>query len=368
MIVVEIQNSWQMDQLRLYRYRTRFREYYYNHVIAEVFKKASRRYLGDDLIIFFNDNHFSNVDNLDYRALHEFLIKFFRTVKFVSDGVYDYTLAPDYFSAAERINNGSSEFVARLLTQPISRPAVPAKMFGYHILRPDAHRLGMLVEFQRQDLLQHVDVRLGFRSQEFGAPEYRRASNIDLVCFDFDIGYRELCELIDSLLQGDRTHFKDGRTHKGPAYLQQDLNKSQYADYAIEIIGSSTVADHVYIMDEKLYRCFVSNTPYIPVASANMLAGLHALNFRSFAQCWDESWDKIDESMMPAKLQQIAQTCRYIVDNYSTADIAKITQQSTDHNRWVMEHYEEVENIPAVDKMIEIFTGLAIKNNDKISN
>jgi hypothetical protein len=358
MIFVEIQNSWQIDLFRIYRNRGAFKDAYFNHVLAEVFKQSSQHdSLQDDLIIFFSDNHFCNVDNLDYKRLHAILLKHFKTVSFVSDGSYDFYLDPEYWSIADRINVGHGKFV-KMFLQSVNQSVPnnpPSKMFGLHILRPDVHRLGILVELWRRDLLAHTDVRLGFRSHEFGNTEYRRSGNVDSVCFDFDICHRELYELIDSLPQGDRINFKDNETYRGDENIKKDIEKSQYRDFAIELICSSSIHDNVYISDEKMLRACLMKLPFIPIASRRTIRILNAVGYRTWNQLWDESWDDYSEVWLPTKIRAIADTCADIVSRYQVQQIPILTKETVEHNlkHLLYGFYDPIHRMENVDRFLD---------------
>lgn len=333
MIFVEILNSCQLDLIRIYKYRHDFNEYYYNLVVAEVFKAANRPRPNEDLIIFFCDNHYCNIDNLDYKKLHRFLRKFFRTVSFVTDNVYDYCADPEVWAPAIHINANLKLF-AKLSLKNLSlsrRDTLPGKMFGLHILRPDTHRLGLLVELHRQGILDNVDVRLGFRSHEFTQIEFRRSCNIDSVCFEFDICHRDLFQLIDSLPFGGRLHYRDNSC-QGIEQVKKDVGKNQHSDFAIELVCASSINDHIFGFDEKIARPMILKQPFIYVASANTYKLLNYLGFQTFSHIWSESWDQYKESWLVPKIKEIAQTCKNIVDRYSINQVIELAQPQTEKN------------------------------------
>lgn len=332
MILVQIQNSWQLDLVRLYKHRSDFKTYYYNLVVSEVFQKSGHRRLGTDLTIFFCDNHYCNVDNLDYKKLHCFLCQFFCSVSFVSDNPYDLKFDPDYWSLAEHQNADRGLFVAMSAAMP-SINAVATKMFGLHILRPDTHRLALLVALHRQGLLPHVDVRLGFRSNEFTMLEYRRSSNIDTVCFDFDIAPRELFDLIDSLPEGDRNNFQDNATTQGRDHVAKDTEKNLLSGhFAIELVCASSVHDHVVDFGEKIMRPMLCRQPFVWISSADSNRRLADWGFKTFNEFWNESWDHYEEEWLPTKIDEIAKTCKHIVDTYEINDIKNLCRHIVTHN------------------------------------
>jgi hypothetical protein len=348
MILVEIQNSWQLDLVRLYKSRGDFKKYYWNLVIAEVFGKSGSKGLRQDLTIFFNDNHFCNVDNLDYKNLHAFFRNFFRTVVFVSDNPYDAALDPDYFTwlfdnkSLTDIANQLTErqlFYDMCLQQDVSLPDVPKKMFGLHLLRPDVHRLGLLVALHRKGLLEHVDVRLGFRSEEFGNPEYRRSSNIDTVCFEFDICHRDLFDLIDNQPMGDRINFQDNAAYRGIDHIRQDSKKNIYhTKFAIELVCASSIHDHVFDQGEKILRPMILRQPFIWLASANSLRILKNEGTDIFDNIWDVSWDRYTEGWLPTKIDEVVKTCEFILTNFTIESVKEATRPGVENNFDMIEH------------------------------
>jgi hypothetical protein len=361
MNIVSIQNSWQLDLIRIHKYRSTFKDYYYNHVVAEVFKQTNGNF--NELLVFFNDNHFCNADNLDYRRLHKFLKKFFKIVSFVSDGLYDWVIDPEYFSPCTPIEYNLGIFIEKTIEISQNLDHRPNKMFGLHILRPDLHRLGILIEFSRQGLLEYTDVRLGFRSWEFGAPEYFRASNIDFTCLEFDISYKELFELIDSLSPGDRVNFRDNATYPGDLLVEQDIKKNYYRDYAIDIVCTSTINDNVGIADEKLLRPILLKQPFIPVASANYINAFTTIgNFKSYSELWDESWDSLTEINVVDKIKKISSTCKQIVSNYTIDSVVENSKSICEYNYDLLVAGKHT--LPSLEEMVILCKNFVIKNEN----
>jgi hypothetical protein len=340
MILVEIQNSWQLDLVRLYRHRKDFKKYYSNLVVTEVFVESGAEGLGQDLTVFFSDNHFCNVDNLDYKKLHKFLSQFFRTVSFASENPYDTVLDPEYFTLAANRNDPShKKLFYDLCRQRTKNPDVlPEKMFGLHVLRPDVHRLGLLVELHRQGMLEHTDVRVGFRSEEFSNPEYRRSSNIDTVCFEFDICHQDLFRLIDSLPLGDRINFQDNATYRGKDHVTKDAEKCDaHSKFAIELICASSIHDHVWDHGEKIRRPMILKQPFLWLGPADCMRVLKLEGADIFDDVWDVSWDQYTESWLPTKIHLMVRTCEYIVKNFDVTAIKDQTLKGVEHNFEMLE-------------------------------
>jgi hypothetical protein len=337
MITVVVENSWPFDLIRIYRYRHDFKKHYYDYVVSKVFSECGRSGIGDDLAVIFSDNHFSNIHDLDYKLLHQFLLRFFRSVQFATDNLLDWAQDPGYWTMASDIAPVKAThyyFTHATCTQLPTAPIQPQKMFGLHFLRPDTHRLGLLVSLYRAGLLDYVDVRVGVRSHELGSPEYRRRCNIDFVCDDFDISPKELLDLIDRMPMGDRTNFRDNATYQGLDHVQKDVEKNAAnGQFVIELVCSSTCHDGVYTVCEKILRPMLLGQPWIYIGSADWYKISKRQHVSTFSEFWDESWDSLREDRLPEKIRCIVKTCEDIVDRYDLTCLMDSMTAALDNNR-----------------------------------
>jgi hypothetical protein len=322
-----------MDHMRYHKHRHDFNLKYFDHIVAEVFKKITNKFqFNQELTVVFEDNHFSNVECLDYKKLHQFLLTFFQSVTFKSENPHDCKLAPDFFTwliISDRAAQQHEFMVVEFTKMPstLTFDSIE-KMFGLHILRPDLHRFGMLIELHRKNLLKHVDVRLGFDRRDLGMLEYRRTSNFDLACWEFDITHKELLELIDSLPQSDRRDFGDDGRHTvavdlaAENYKKMELNKK----FAIELICHSTFNDFINNIDEKFLRAVFLKQPFIYITSRDQYTILKNFGLQTFDNLWDESWDDLSAEFIAEKIKRIAETCDHIIKTYTIAEVFELTR------------------------------------------
>jgi hypothetical protein len=289
---INIQNSWEIDLIRHVQYPYDSKRYYDAIVLARVFSEAQPMHLQGPLEIHFIDNHFSNIDNLNYQQLHNTLSKFFNPVVFLSDNPYDQNLAPDYFKFQfdSELRGHSKKFLADSLKQchPFEFHS-DMMMFGLHILRPDVHRLGILVQFARESLLPITDCRLGFDRAPLMADERWRSSGIDLCCKMMQISHLEVLDLIDHLPKSDRSFLNKGQDIRSGAFHHKDLEKSNLnKNFLIEIICQSSAVNNVSIQNEKIERCLVTGQPFILLGNKHAYQNLKQVGFRTYDSIWNE--------------------------------------------------------------------------------
>ena len=108
---------------------------------------------------------------------------------------------------------------------------------------------------------------------------------------------------------------------------------------------------------EKLYKCLIAGTPFIPVGQFQSYKFLRSLGLKFNYGDLDLSWD--DD---PGNLTRLQGIIRLIKDlkNYTTSDIVEMTQHSTDHNIemiWSGEFYRRCQdhNSTVRDHILEKF-------------
>lgn len=80
---------------------------------------------------------------------------------------------------------------------------------------------------------------------------------------------------------------------------------------------------------EKLYKCLIAGTPFIPVGQFETYKHLSMLGLKFDYGKLDLSWDNDPGNL--SRLASIVETIKTLKE-YSTADIVDMTQDSTDHN------------------------------------
>jgi hypothetical protein len=343
---IKIQNSWEIDLVRHVQHPYDAKRYYDSIVLARVFAEAQSTHLQGPLEIHFIDNHFSNIDNLNYQQLHNTLSKFFSPVVFFSDNPYDQVLAPDYFEfqVESELLDHSRKFMADSLKQchPFEFHN-NMMMFGLHILRPDVHRLGILVQLARENLLSMTDCRLGFNRAPLMADECWRSSGIDLCCKMMQISHLEVLDLIDRLPKSDRSFLNKGQDIRSNAAPQMDLEKYNLnKNFLIEIICQSSVGNNVLISDEKIKRCLVTGQPFILLSNKHAYRHLKKYGFRTYDSIWNEDWDELEFEQLQTKIAKIGSVCKQLAQNYTVEELFLKTKEIRDHNyNFVQEHFDE---------------------------
>jgi len=343
---IKIQNSWEIDLVRHVQHPHDSKHYYDAIVLARVFSQAQPTHLQGPLEIHFIDNHFSNVDNLNYQQLHNTLSKFFNPVVFLSDNPYDQILAPSYFnyqedpSGAEHLTNYELAFMKQCEPFEWHRAMI---MFGLYVLRPDVHRLGILVQFARENLFSMTDCRIGFDRAPLMADERWRSSGIDLCCKMMQISHLEVLDLIDRLPKSDRSFLNKGQDIQFGASHQMDLEKNNLnKNFLVEIICQSSVADNVLGHNEKISRCLMTGQPFILLANKHAYQNLRKFGFRTYDSIWNEDWDELEFEQLETKITKIGSVCKQLAQDYTVEELFLKTKEIRDHNyNFVQEHFDE---------------------------
>lgn len=342
MNTVTIFNSWILDQCRNIRYPNDVKHYYFDRIVSSVFKQAD---INVPLEIYFQDNHFSNIEYLDYKELHKVLLKYFPSVKFYSDNSIDHLLAPDYFEFC--ISPGLYSDMSFFLHNSFNEDNAVSwhdnkKMFGIAFTRPDIHRFSILAEFKNRNLFPYANCKIGFDRSDLIADEHWRSSAIDLACKTMNISHTEMLDLVDYIPKSDdRLHrnnskfFSNSVNPRPVLKLNIDKNKSNN-DYVIEVVLSSAITDNIFANSEKDERAITLKQPFIIVGSQHFYRRLHAMGFQTFSKFWDESWDDLPFNKLEEKMLRIGKTCEDIVKNYTNKDIFDITRDIVEHNYKVM--------------------------------
>jgi hypothetical protein len=342
-LTVNIENSWRIDLLRHIQHPHDSKIYYNAIVLARVFSQAKPTQLNGPLEIHFRDNHFSNVDSLNYIELHKSLSKFFNPVTFLSDNPYDILLAPDYFKFKDDIElaSASEKFNVELIeaNQPLMWHD-NMKMFGLHIKRPDVHRLGMMIQFNRNGLFNHTDCRLGFSSAPLMADEYWRSSGIDLCCKMMQESHLDVLQLIDSLPKSDRSFLTKGADIQSGRAEQYDREKNILnKNFVVEIICQSSFANNVFNTTEKINRCLAMGQPFIILGNKHIYKHLRTMGVKTFNSIWNETWDDLDATELHTKITKIGAVCNELATKYSAKELFLATQKIRDHNyNYTKEH------------------------------
>ena len=366
MVKVVIWNSWMMDQLRSIAYPGDFKKYYMDRVLAEVFKTASTDKLGGPVEIYFIDNHYSNFDYLNYKELHNQLRKYFSTVVFYSDNRIDSILDPEYFQFYIHDSYVSEDktHLDKIYNNNIIQWHENKKLFGLYISRPDQHRLAILYEFYKRDLLKYTDCKIGFSRNDLMADEHWRTSAIDLTCKNMEISHFELLDVIDSIPKSDR-HYVDKAEHNSIINGTRPVVKLDYEksiinnNFVIEIVCMSSSTDNVCIMSEKLERVLALGQPFVVVGGAHTYHNLRCVSLKTFDEFWDESWDSITHDRLADKIRSIGETCEYIAKTYTPKEIFLKTKPIVMHNQ--IQHRESVSHYGTFEQYRRMTTAYKFK-------
>jgi hypothetical protein len=339
---IKIQNSWEIDLVRHVQHPYDAKRYYDSIVVARVFSGAQPMHLQGPLEIHFVDNHFSNIDNLNYQQLHNTLSKFFNPVVFLSDNPYDQILAPDYFKfqVDSELLNYSTKFITDSVKQchPFEFHN-DMMMFGLHILRPDVHRLAILVQLDRENLLPITDCRLGFDRAPLMADERWRSSGIDLCCKMMQISHLEVLDLIDRMPKSDRSFLNKGQDIRSSTAHQMDLEKNNLnKNFLVEIVCQSSVGNNVSVDNEKICRCIITGQPFILLGNNHAYQNMRKFGIRTYDSIWNEDWDELEFEQLQTKITKIGAVCKQLAQDYTVEELFLKTKEIRDHNYNVVQN------------------------------
>jgi hypothetical protein len=346
MLVVDIWNSWIINQIRSMAYPGETKHYYSDRIISEVFKKATLENLLHPLRINFVDNHHSNIDYLNYKELHSELKKYFSSVQFYSDNIIDHYIDPEYFEFL--MDNGyindEKKFI-QSMPETISWDE-NKKMFGLYLSRPDVHRFCILVEFYKRGLLNYTDCRLGFDKNDLMADEHWRESCIDLACKIMNVSHEYIFEIVSSIGKNGRDYKNRGNEVSGEVKETFHIDYTEKSwlnnNFVLEIVCMSTTTNNIFVLSEKLEKLLVLGQPFIVIGSPHMYGNMHKCDIKTFGEFWDESWDDIPHERLGEKISRIADSCEYIIKTYTPKDLYDKTKFICEHNKKV--HLSNVKN------------------------
>lgn len=335
---ITIQNSWLMYHMRFHCHLHDFKSYYFDRVLSKILQEIDPD-PNTDIEIYFHDNFCNNAILLDSKKLKITLEKIFKSVIFYSENHYDQILDPINFTYRPSKLSGNharnfKKMALELLNNKLHRDnTVPKKYFGLHILRPDTLRLSLVLELHRRNLLQYADVRLGINLDMLDVDEYRRSTNIDMVCWYYNISFNKLIEILSGLPKGSLDHFEYKKNNE-KIMLKNDVDQCLLANnFLIDIVCDSKINDFVTSLSEKIIRPLITKNPYIFLGPRNSYIEFKKVyNIKTFDHIWNEKWDDFGAEFLKDKISGIADTCEYIVKNFSIQQLQEACKETVDYN------------------------------------
>ena len=161
------------------------------------------------------------------------------------------------------------------------------RRFACLIGRKNPERLAMLY------WLRTMDCRLSSMHDHKFRPELQRMETARGWVDDHD----DLCQWIHAIEIPPMDHYtvQDQYTQVGPEH--EDFGRAHmsvlkyYHNFDIEIVAETWCNGDTFFPTEKTIRPLLDGKPFIMYGASHWLANLRNLGFRTWADCWDESYD-----------------------------------------------------------------------------
>ena len=118
---------------------------------------------------------------------------------------------------------------------------------------------------------------------------------------------------------------------KSSAECNQSLLK-YYDQFNIELVCESYTIGNTFFPTEKTVRPIATGKPILVYGPKNFLERLSKLGFKTYAECWDESYDYLEG---PERWKAIIKIIDYLINlnNNQLSDVLKIANLVAMHNR-----------------------------------
>jgi hypothetical protein len=340
---VILQNSWMMNQVRFHCHQYEFKDYYFDRVLSRIIQEISPS-KDIDIEVFFSDNFFCNALILDIEKLKSTLLKLYKSVSVLSENPYDEIIDPKNY--LYRVNESTISYFNNfiklsLATQSNRSRDIPKKYFGLQILRPDTHRLALILELHRRDLLSYFDIRFNMNLDMLGGDEFRRSTNIDMVCWYYDIGFKDFIKILEKLPRGSLDSFTYKKNDPTIMLKNDVMTAALFNDFLIEIVCDSKINDFTPVSSEKHLRPLVNKNPFMILGPRNsyiMIKNLYGA--KTFDHLWDESWDDINAEFFTDKIRNLVNTCDNIVKNFTIKDLQAACQDVVEYNFSLISNFD----------------------------
>jgi hypothetical protein len=100
-----------------------------------------------------------------------------------------------------------------------------------------------------------------------------------------------------------------------------------YNQFQIEIVAETMCAGTTFFPTEKTFRPMVGRRPFLVFGPTNFLNNLRELGFRTYSECWDESYDQYQDQERWNRMQSVIED---IILNGYNVELAK---EIAEHNR-----------------------------------
>lgn len=178
---------------------------------------------------------------------------------------------------------------------------------------PHAHRRQLWMALWQADLLQHGLVSMGA----------------------WDTGNPQANALLPQVIDSDHNH-----------NLFNNINVEIYRRTLISVVTETYVDDAQLLIGEKVFKPMLCGSAFMILGSKGTLACLRKQGFRTFDNCWDESYDQMDHTAdrIAAIVQQLQ-----LLKARSAVDILSATKAACEWNRTrVAQSWEDSEEFAAM--------------------
>lgn len=205
--------------------------------------------------------------------------------------------------------------------------------------RPTAGRIGIASHLFEK---HHSDTHLHFSWST-------DADGIQVFELDKLLGFRkEIIESAGKLIKRMPMCVHDSAGYDKKKYNYHDSLTALYQDALIDLVAESHVKGNTFFPTEKTFRPMWCQRPFIVFGSANYLAYLRQMGFRTFGDFWDEDYDGYEGAERFNKILQLVDSLAAM----SYDDLERMfwdMKYSLEHNYTVLKNRTYNLNIERID-------------------
>jgi len=112
-------------------------------------------------------------------------------------------------------------------------------------------------------------------------------------------------------------HFNTRFDHAHTMSPTADDIMQRYNHIFCDVVCETMFTGSCVTIDEKIARCFMTETPFVAMASKGFLSHLHTLGFKTFHDHWDESYDYTSDALRCVEISKI-------IDKLACLDISEL--------------------------------------------
>lgn len=152
------------------------------------------------------------------------------------------------------------------------------------------------------------------------------------------------------------------------SHYSADFDQEDYESTDIEVVLETLFDDSRLHLTEKILRPIAMGQPFILAATYGSLKYLREYGFKTFADCWDESYDMMTDSV--DRMNKIIEIMKHLASIHPD-DKEKILTKArsiADYNKqyFFSKNFQQIINSELVDNLTQALNELEITNTSKL--